>query len=79
MKKTLAWSLVIIGILTITVFSLVGSQQDAVADDVVELKHFNWRPEDLEKWGKVYDEFQRRNGIMMKRHEVTTRWRPPRR
>lgn len=27
----------------------------------IELKHFNWRPEDFEKWGKIYDEFMKTN------------------
>lgn len=46
------------------VFTLVfaGSEEKAgkkaKKGEVIELKHFTWRPEDVEKWQKIYDVFE---------------------
>ena len=32
---------------------------ETVDSEVVEIKQFTWRPEDLEKWNKIYEEFNK--------------------
>ena len=54
MKRALVLVVVLLASVTLTT-TLAFSQK------TIELKHFNWRPEDLEKWGKIYDEFMQEN------------------
>jgi len=54
MKRAFVLVVVLLASVTLTA-TLAFSQK------TIELKHFNWRPEDLEKWGKIYDEFMQEN------------------
>ena len=50
---------IVIILLSLAIISVTATV--AFAQKPIELKHYNWRPEDLDKWGKIYAEFMKTN------------------